>query len=732
MTDDTTERNRPRFVTEARASGASFFPMPRSVEIDPETSSDSARLTFRESDLRLDGVDRNDIAVQALAPLWNEGPTSEGEASRPIELSIRPGAVETGTSDGRDEQAYQLVVTTGSVSVTANGRPGLFYGVQTLLQWNRIPARPSCRILDWPEFEIRCIHFDTKHHQDRMETLLRYIDQAAGMKINAILYEIEDKFAYPSHPVIGAPGAWTPEQMQQIVDYALERHVEIIPDVQSPAHVAYVLKHEEFAHLRCDGSNYQICMDEPEARQLLFDMYDDLCAATKGCRFFHVSTDEVYYAGICEKHRKPYNDENRSLTWVDYANAAHKHLTERWGREVLVWAEYPLLPEHIKLLPKDLINGVGGRKSEQARQEDEHGIRKFCYTSMQGVELLFPNYFPYTDRNGEPQNGRLESIQASIQDAAHWDVHPMGTITAAWDDSGLHNETFWLGWGCSAQWSWRPDVDVHETVSAMVHHFYGEYSGGHFHETCRMLQHQARFYENTLELVPSEERDTLYGMSWGKTPVRINDLTLKRPDLPTPVDLVFEPSFESRYAKALAEVPLRMDENDRLLLRLQSDLNAQGGNQTNALEVFLSIGHFVRHFLRLLLAVRDAERQLVKAREAERARNRTEAMGCLVVAHHKVLGVVKDRADMFERLKATWELSHFEKGRTVDGRPFFHVFDDVKDHDADRRADLSNVIAPEERMHLPDWLSDLWKIIDDYAQRHDLKAELPPEPELDE
>jgi len=293
----------------------------------------------REPDLS--GVAPGDIAVRALHDVLPSASAPRGPGV-PIELCVDPSTVNTGTSDGRHAQGYRIEVSLDRVLLAGNGRSGLFYAVQTLRQLLDHPsaALPCCTIIDWPEYEIRCIHWDTKHHQDRIPTLKRFLDQAARYKINAVLFELEDKFAYPSHPTIGAPGAFTTAELQALTDYGLERHIEIIPDVQAPAHLCYVLKHDEYAHLRCDGSNYQICIDRPEARKLLFEMYDDVCAATAGARFFHVSTDEVYYAGICETARKPYNPVNRSLTWVDYANAAYEHLTQR-GRRVIVWLEYP-------------------------------------------------------------------------------------------------------------------------------------------------------------------------------------------------------------------------------------------------------------------------------------------------------------------------------------------------------------------------------------------------------
>ena len=434
------------YVSELRLRGYAVLPAPRRLELREGT----VWATSLNWEVRLADVDERDVAVRTFFSRMREECLWDLEIGKRkanyVELAICPDAVQTGLDDGRHEQAYVIEASPDHVSLVGNGRPGLFYAVQTFMQLVTSPRSgvPLGRIIDWPQYEIRAIHWDTKHHQDRMDTLKRTLDQAAGFKINAVLYELEDKFAYPSHPVIGAPGAWTAEQLQELVDYALERHIQIIPDVQAPAHLAYVLKHPEFAHLRCDGSNYQICMDNPEARRLLFDMYDDLCEATQGCRFFHVSTDEVYYAGICEKYRKPYNPENRSLTWVDYVNAAHGHLTQK-GREVIIWAEYPLLEEHVALLPATLINGVAGKRPRQTELENERGIRQFTYVPMQGGELMFPNYLGYTGRDGRPVGGRLETAREETLLGQQRCRNSIGTIAAAWDDSGLHNECFWLG-----------------------------------------------------------------------------------------------------------------------------------------------------------------------------------------------------------------------------------------------------------------------------------------------
>ncbi|MFO7899948.1 MAG: glycoside hydrolase family 20 zincin-like fold domain-containing protein [Planctomycetota bacterium] len=723
------------YVSELRMRGYTALPAPRHVELEPDDILLDPMLC-----LSLSGVDEDDIAVQTLlrarqidAEVFD---FREGEdVGCQVELAIEPGAVDTGIDDGRDEQAYRIEIDDGGIRLTGNGRPGLFYAVQTFLQLTASANGflPKGRIVDWPRFELRLVHWDTKHHRDRIDTLKRYLDWCARFKINGILFELEDKFEYPSHPVIGAPDAFTTAELQEITDYALERHIQIVPDVQGPAHLCYVLKHDEFAHLRCDGSNYQICMDEPEARQLLFDMYTDVCNATRGCKYFHVSTDEVYYAGICEKFRKPYNPENRSLTVIDYVNAAHEHLGAL-GRQVLIWLEYPMLPEHVELLPADLLNGIGFRKPVQVRNENEHGIRQFAYHPIQGSELTFPNYFGWTDADGVRQPGRLDGAFDATRETRVEGGNPIGTICAAWDDAGLHNETFWLGWATMAQCGWTQDaITPEETAAAFTDLYYGP-DVFDMIEIYQTLQAQARFMENALEKLPSTVRGPSYGHPYWKGKMERYDRTMvppAPPQMPNDTGVSVVPRFSDRYEAVLAEVPGRLRENDRLLARLQANVPRARRNRYN-LEVFLSLACHVRQFLEMVLSIARAEELMHEAALAGKSGDDRRAMARMVAARETMQGAVDDLYAMYERLKATWQKSRLPKGAPRDGREFVHVMDDVKDHFADRRPDLSHLIAPHESLDLPGWIERLDSVIDRYGRATGLAAKKETKVPVDE
>jgi hexosaminidase len=84
-------------------------------------------------------------------------------------------------------------------------------------------------IIDYPAISYRAVHFDVKHHLDRMEYYYQEIDKLARYKINAVIWELEDKLRYTRRPEIGAPNAISKQEMQALCRYAKERNIEITP-----------------------------------------------------------------------------------------------------------------------------------------------------------------------------------------------------------------------------------------------------------------------------------------------------------------------------------------------------------------------------------------------------------------------------------------------------------------------------------------------------------------------
>ncbi len=706
------------FLTKLRSKGFSLIPAPQQVELgDKNVIIDGSWVV--ES-----GVSKDDIAYKSLIRGAAELHylTFGNKGSKKIILNVQPGTVNETDNPAQNEQGYLMKIMPGVVEITGNGNSGLFYGVQSFLQLlRRNPVGeyilPECSIRDWPAVQLRFVHWDTKHHQKRMETLKRLIDWHAFFKVNMIGFEIEDKYEYPSHPIIGAPGAYTKAEMQELTRYALERHIQIVPEIQSPAHMAYVLKHEEFAHLRSDGSNYQICLCNPEAIDLIFDMYQDMIDATPGVDYFHVSTDEVYYAGICDKCEATYNDENRSLAWIEFANKAHDWLAQR-GRRMIAWVEYPVLPEHISMLPGDLINGVGGEK--YIKEEQKLGMQILAYnTSVGGSERLFPNYFflPATTHN---HPDRLEIISQSVKNILAEGVTPLGTFAAAWDDRGQHEETFQLAWATVTQYGWTPYwPTVEQNVADFMDVFYGQNSPDMTSIYYLMIE-GAQFFAEGWDKVTSTERGPGYGNSYGKgIGTGHTDEVLIVPDIPKKNTLSVTPIFSANYSELITQAQTMKFKNDILIKQLNRYVGQVERNRYN-LEVFLSIAYLQRYFIKTVLTLNNAEVLMMRASSAANTGKHAEAVMFMAEASNDVESLIKWSDWMWQNLTLTWEKSRYEKNRSVDGHDFVHVLDDVKDHFADRRKGLDYMIAPFQRMNLPNWRNKLNERINEYAASHNV------------
>ncbi len=707
-------------VNDLRALGYSLVPAAQKVTL-------TGREISIDSTWGVDSTDPKEIAVRRLQegmPALH-GLRFDGTGQGRIVLRTVPGTVKAGPTTLRE--AYALKILPGRIEIIGNAGPGLLHGVQSLLQLVRAKSYgrwslPEAEIEDWPALPLRFVHWDTKHHQDRPETLRRFIDWASFYKVNAIGFEIEDKYEYPRHPVVGAPGAFTKAEMQDLTRYALERNIQLVPVIQAPAHMAYVLKHEEFKPLRSDGSNYQACMCDEEAISLIQDLYQDMIDATPGVEYFHVSTDEVYFAGICDKCRakRPYNDKNRSLTWVEYVNRMHKWLADR-GRKMLCWVEYPLLEEDLKLLPRGLINGVAvlGQSDGWSRGLRDAGVASLIYSPQQGSELLFPNYFSsqFLD-NGRPVQGRLEDPGMLVPRLlARAPNELIGTFAAAWDDSGLHNETFWLGWVTVSQYGWSPKGPrVDEVIADFMDTFYGP-GNEDLIEIYRTLMEGARFYESSLDRVPATRLKPTYG-SWagpGRDTTRI-DLKIDPPPLPFAYDetLVVDQSFSRRYSITLSQMPEVRRRLDQAIGVLQGKLGTAQRNPYN-IEVLLSIARFERHYVTLLESLVKVEGLMLRAAEAQSQDRPRDAISLLSEAHGTVRLCLSDQEVMWSGLKATWEKSRYPKGQSVGGRDFVHILDDLKDHHADRRTGLDYMLEPLENIGLKTWNDGLAKFIHTYA-----------------
>ncbi|HPZ89678.1 MAG TPA: family 20 glycosylhydrolase, partial [Flavihumibacter sp.] len=251
------------------------------------------------------------------------------------------------TSNPLQQEAYTLRITATGIQISAGHATGLFYGCQSLEQLLEDAIRfnqyiPAMTITDAPAIAYRAVHFDVKHHLDHANYYYRAIDRLARYKINAIVFEFEDKLRYRRQPLVGAPHAISIEEMAALSRYAKKRNIEITPLVQGLGHASYILKHEAYQPLReIPWNDWAFCPLHEPTYQVLFDLYRDAIEATPGSRYLHIGGDEIGNIGVCERCRPfvaKYGMGQLNAYWLKRVCA----FAETQNRIPVFWDDMPL------------------------------------------------------------------------------------------------------------------------------------------------------------------------------------------------------------------------------------------------------------------------------------------------------------------------------------------------------------------------------------------------------
>jgi len=727
------------------ARGYTVLPAPQNVSLgqkDVEFTRDW-RVTLGPS------VAPTDVAVaslkEGLAERFHLKLKPAGEdraATRVVSLSIEPGSVLISQAADRDraalaEQACRLVLTPNRVRIIGNAPPGLFYGVQTFLQL--LASResslkfPEGEIQDWPDLQLRIIYWDDAHHLEHLDVLKAALRQAAFFKINGFALKLEGHFQFRTAPPIIEPYALTPAQLQELTDYALRYHIQLMPYLDAPAHDAFILKHPAYASLRAfPNCNYEFCAVNPQTYDVLFGLFQDLLDANRGGKYFVLSTDEPYYIGLaqgpgCDEAARARALGSPSKLLADFISRAAAYLHER-GRTVLFWGEYPLKPEDIGALPSYLVS------SETAGPEFDpvfkaRGIRQLIFTSTQGEEPLFPDYHPLppADRlhapSGAAEPGRVAEIFGAVSSPeARQRADLMGAFVAGWADAGLHPETFWLGYATGPAAAWHPDS---AGPDELMKTFYPLFYGAGLRSMPRLyelMSRQARFWDDSWEAAPSKARTPIFGYSHGifNPPRPAEDQTLPPLPVPWPDGLKLNTDWSAASLRRLELARRFLAENQELLGLLEENGPRVRFNRYN-LEVFLSVGRLCRENLELLLDLGRIDGEL-KAAEGLAETAPAGALAHLDEALDLARRMRVRRNQAYHSAVATWYQSWFPRVPAANGRRYLDRVDDVKDHRPVRTVDMSYLIYRELLYPLGEWATGTETARNQFAQIHGLPA----------
>jgi hypothetical protein len=660
---------------------------------------------------------------------------SSTESPHKIHLIVKDGSVNVGSTTDTDhteleKQAYKIILSDTAITIAANAQQGLFYGVQTFLQLIKFQKEkiwlPEGEIVDWPDMSMRMIYWDDAHHLEKMKALKEMIREAAYYKINAVAIKLEGHFQFQCAPAIVEPYALSSDEYRELAEYARSYFVELVPYLDAPAHVSFILKHPEYAHLRAfPNSNYEFSVVNPGTDTLLLKMFDELIKADEGGKYILLSTDEPYYVGKAPDERKPAETlGGNGKLLVQFisriANELHKQ-----GRKVIFWGEYPLTPSDIPALPSHLINGE--YDSSTASTYKAHGIRQFIYTYTEGEEPLFPSYYPMSsgdtlaDAEKDRATGRVEGMLKTISSAvAEHKADLTGVIIAGWADAGLNPETFWLGYATGAAAGWK-DEDV--TSKSLKERFFQSYYGTgtiEMDSVYQLLSRQAQFYDESWDWQPSALRSPIFGNSEGvyKTPKPARDQTLPLLPVPSEKNLSVKNDWSKMNSERLRSAKKFLQESDELIHLLHENLRSVSYHRYN-IEVMLSIALLCRQNLNMLFHLQHIN-TLMKRSSQIASKDAEVAVSLLDDALDEAETIKKERDETLQSLITVWYEKWYPRVEEANGRRYLDVVDDVKDHRPVRTIDMTYLIYRDLHYPLGKWTQEVQQVRNNFAEKNQL------------
>ena len=292
------------------------------------------------------------------------------------------------TSTGTDNlppDGYRLTITPQQVLISGKGA-GLFYGIQTLIQLMpfekaAVAVLPCVQIEDYPRFGYRGLMLDVCRHFFSVEMVKKYIDVMAAYKLNNFHWHLTDDQGwrieikkYPRLTQVGSQraqtvignyhdrtpqqydntpygGYYTQEQIRDVVKYAADRYINIVPEIEMPGHSEAALA--AYPELSCDPSQtykvaetwgvfHDIYCPSDKTFSFLEDVLTEVMALFPG-KYIHIGGDEApkdvwKKSEFCQKLMKQLGLKTEDQLQSYFIQRVEKFVNSK-GRSIIGWDE---------------------------------------------------------------------------------------------------------------------------------------------------------------------------------------------------------------------------------------------------------------------------------------------------------------------------------------------------------------------------------------------------------
>ena len=391
------------------------------------------------------------LAFAALALLAACGGTSEVPANlsvvpNPVHMELggrgakATAKVQTTIDPNLAPEEYVLQIQNGKIQLSAGSEAGLVWGKQTLAQIQAQCGKqlPGVVIEDKPALAYRGAHLDCCRHFFTVDEVKTYLDMMALHKLNVFHWHLTEDQGwraeikqYPKLTEVGSQraetlvghygsteydgtpygGFYTQDEMRDVVKYAAERGITVIPEIEMPGHASAALA--SYPELGCRGKDYPykvqttwgifpevFCAGNPETLTFLENVLDEICDIFPS-EYIHIGGDEAPREEWekCPKCQALMKEKGfkREAELQSYINNEIEHYLAGKGRKIIGWDEI-----------------LDGGVSQSATVMSWRGAKGGIAAAKMGNDVVMtPNshfYFDYYQTKGREENGEPMAI----------------------------------------------------------------------------------------------------------------------------------------------------------------------------------------------------------------------------------------------------------------------------------------------------------------------------------
>jgi len=377
-------------------------------------------------------------------------------------------------------EGYSIIPDGKGIALTAASDSGIFYGLQTAKQlisgYGKTAMLHQAKIRDWPAMKYRGLDDDlSRGPVPTLEFQKKFLRTLAAYKINLYSPYFEHTAAYTSNPLIAPPGgAITHAEAAELVAYARQYHITIVPEQEAFGHLHNALLWEQYQALAETPHGAVLAPGQAGAVALIKQQFGELAALYPG-PFLHIGADETVELGLGQT-KADVDTRGLAAVYLDFMQQIVQALSPL-NRRLLFWGDIAQdAPDLLKALPesfkKSTIAVAWGYNpdprgfSRFLTPFTNAGFETWVSPSVHNFRVVYPDY-----------SYGLPNIQQFTRDGQR--MGSTGQLNTIWNDDGegLINQD-WYGILFGAAAAWQPgesSIDAFQNSYGEV--FHGDESG---------------------------------------------------------------------------------------------------------------------------------------------------------------------------------------------------------------------------------------------------------------